>query len=292
MPSPPPTHAPAYSIHLPPTPSTPTTHLSAHPIHTNLRLTSSLVPQPPNAPKTTLIRIHACGLNYRDLLNISDSPLYPTRTASGLVPCSDGAGTIVSTGPDSKWKAGDRVLISPNPSWLQGDDPRDFIFDTVLGGGHIDGTLRQYLLARDEDLVRVPPHLSLEEAATIPTAGGTAVSALFHGPNSKGGKGVRGGEWVLTQGTGGVSCFAIQLAAAAGARVVSTSSSDEKLEVARRLGAMAVVNYRECEGWGEEVRRVTGGRGVDCVVEVGGAGTIVESLGATRMGGVVHVVGS
>lgn len=97
---------------------------------------------------------------------------------------------------------------------------------------------------------------------------------------------------MLTQGTGGVSCFAIQLATAAGARVVSTSSSDEKLEVARRLGARAVVNYRECEGWGGEVRRVTGRRGVDCVVEVGGAGTIVESLGATRMGGVVHVVGS
>lgn len=138
----------------------------------------------------------------------------------------------------------------------------------------------------------MPANLSFAEAAALPTAGGTAINALYHsGLRGPLGEGLLAGKTVLTQGTGGVSCFAIQLASAAGARVIATSSSDEKLQAAKKMGAAALINYKTTPDWADEVLRLTGGKGVDLVVEVGGAATIEQSLKAARLGGTVVVIG-
>ena len=134
--------------------------------------------------------------------------------------------------------------------------------------------------------MRIPEHLSYEEASTLPCAAVTAYNSLLGT-----GAGLKGGDVVLVQGTGGVSIFALQLAVASGATVIATSSSDEKLEVAKRLGAAHVINYKETPDWDKEVLRLTGGRGADHVVEVGGPGTIMKSVNATRYGGQIHVMG-
>jgi NADPH:quinone reductase-like Zn-dependent oxidoreductase len=138
----------------------------------------------------------------------------------------------------------------------------------------------------DEEVLPAPSHLSFEELAALPTAGGTAFNSLFCGPQP-----LKAGQTVLTQGTGGVSCFAIQLASAAGCTVISTSSSDAKLEIARELGAKHTINYTQTPGWAEEVLNLTRGNGVDHVLDVGGANTILQSLKAVKQGGVVSVVG-
>ncbi|KAK0261752.1 hypothetical protein LTR91_011309 [Friedmanniomyces endolithicus] len=237
-------------------------------------------------PKQVLIRIHAVAFNYRDVLIADHSPNYPIQAKPDLIPCSDGAGIVEEAGSESVWTKGDRVMFLPN-SWLSGADPRNFKLNEVLGGGDLDGTLRRWVVWDDDRLIKAPAGLSMEEAATIFTAGVTAWAGLFHGPMK-----LEPGMTVLTQGTGGVSCYGIQkIAAAAGATVVATSSSDEKLQVAKKLGAKHLINYIKTPDWSAEVLKATNGVGVDLVLDVVGAGSIEQTIKATRFGGFITILG-
>jgi NADPH:quinone reductase-like Zn-dependent oxidoreductase len=230
-----------------------------------------------------VVRLRAASLNYRDLMIIRNQYGSPTRP--GLVPLSDGAGEVVEIGPGVKRvKVGDRVAGIFHQGWI-GGEIGDEVARTALGGD-LDGVLAEYRAFEEGGLVRLPEGLSFEEGATLPCAGVTAWDALMVGPRP-----VRPGDVVLTMGTGGVSVFAIQFAAAAGARVISTSSSDEKLGRARQLGATDTINYKAMPEWEKEVQRLTEGRGVDHVVEVGGPGTLPRSLRSVRRGGTVNVIG-
>jgi NADPH:quinone reductase-like Zn-dependent oxidoreductase len=148
---------------------------------------------------------------------------------------------VVSVGSDSQWSIGDRVMPFPN-NWINGTDRRDFDITSVFGGKNINGTLREYMLLPDERLISLPRNLTFEESAALPVAASTAVNAFFFGP-AEGGK-IQKGQTILTQGTGGVSCFAIQIASAIGTTVIATSSSDEKLQFAKSLGATHTINYK------------------------------------------------
>ncbi|KAL0256280.1 hypothetical protein SLS55_008673 [Diplodia seriata] len=200
------------------------------------KLTQSAFPTPTPGPSQALVRITAVSLNFRDHLVFHHSAAYPLQTAPNLIPCSDGAGTVVAAGASSKWRnhIGASVIVNAN-TWMDGDVGDGYVFDAVMGGGEANGTLARYLALDDERILEGPKGLSDAEAAGMVTAGLTAFNALFEAPGGVGkpAKGVT----VLTQGTGGVSCFAIQLASAAGATVIATSSTDEKLEVAKKLGA-------------------------------------------------------
>lgn len=254
----------------------------------NLVLQDIETPSP--GPGEVLVRMRAVALNFRDLLVLADSPNHPARTTAGLVPCSDGAGEVASVGAGSLWQIGDRVVLTANQGWLEGGQ-ENFVMDKGLGGGDMQGTLSQYRVVKDQWLVPMPKNLGFEEAASLPTAGGTAMHALFHGGVVEEGSSGLTGKTVLVQGTGGVSIFALQLASAAGANVIATSSSAEKLELAKSLGASVLINYKATPQWADEALRATNGKGVDLVIDVGGAGTIQQSLKATRFGGTVIVIG-
>ncbi|OQV08749.1 Alcohol dehydrogenase GroES-like domain-containing protein [Cladophialophora immunda] len=249
----------------------------------NLRLVQDL-PKPRPEPGTALVWIKAAALNARDMMVIAHDPIYPIKTQPYLVPCADGAGVVEEVGLGSTWKPGDRVLLTAM-RWIDGDVPT-LVESQGLGAGSIQGTLQEYLVVADNRLIRAPAHLTFAEMAALPAAAGTATNALFYGPQP-----FRPGMTVLTQGTGGVSACAIQIAAAAGATVVATSSSDEKLKTAKALGATHLINYTEHPVWSEEVLRVTDGKGVDHVLDVAGAGTIEQSLLAAKHGGLVSVIG-
>ncbi|KAI9701380.1 MAG: isoleucine-tRNA ligase [Bogoriella megaspora] len=253
---------------------------------------STLPPPSPPSPSQSLIRIHAAALNYRDLLVLQSSPRYPVQTSPGLVPCTDGCGTIVSTSPDSPFVVGDVVLPHPN-TWVDGHDVRNFHIAETLGGGDINGTLQRYLVVDNRRLVKAPSNLKAEEAAGLNTAMGTAWNALFWGPDGAGDERwkAKKGMTVLSQGTGGVSTAVVQLAAAVGATVIATTSSPERMELLKKLGAKHTINYRETPDWASEVLRITNGKGVDHVVDVAGVGTIEQSLRAVRTGGLVSVIG-
>ncbi|MCE4225500.1 NAD(P)-dependent alcohol dehydrogenase [Methylobacterium sp. C25] len=240
-------------------------------------------PEPEPGRGQVLVRIHAASLNFRDILIANG--LYPfSVNLDRLIPLSDGAGEIIAVGPGvRRFKGGERVAAIFSQSWLGGAQVSD-AWNTALGGA-IDGVLSEFQVFDEDGLVVLPDHLSFEEGAALPCAAVTAWNALY------GAKPLKAGETVLTLGTGGVSIFAIQLAHAAGARVIATSSSDAKLEKARALGADAVINYRSQPDWETEVRRITGGAGVDHVVEVGGAGTLPRSIASTRAGGHIGLVG-
>lgn len=255
-------------------------------------LSLQTIPKPQPGPKSALVRLRAASLNFRDLLIIADTPKYPIPKAPGLTPCSDGAGEIEAVGPGSEWKVGDKVILQPNHSWSDSEDVAEFKMEKALGGVNMQGTLQQYLVVEDKWLNRMPKSLSFEEAAALPTAGGTAINALYHS-RLLGPKGERSleGKTVVTQGTGGVSCFAIQLASAAGARVIATSSTEEKLKAAKAMGATDLINYKVTPEWARAILQLTGGKGADLVVEVGGAGTIEQSLMAARQGGTIVVIG-
>jgi NADPH:quinone reductase-like Zn-dependent oxidoreductase len=177
-------------------------HLSPN-LLDNLSIKESPIPTP--GPGAVLVRIHAVALNFRDLLCLADSPLYPTRTPPGLIPCSDGAGEIVSVGPGSTWKnnIGDAVILAPNRDWTDGD-VSVVNMKNILGSGSVNGTLAQYIVVQDPWLVRAPKNLSFEEAAALPGAGGTAINVLESVNIGK-------GTTVVAQGTGGVSCAVIQV---------------------------------------------------------------------------------
>jgi NADPH:quinone reductase-like Zn-dependent oxidoreductase len=247
----------------------------------NLALVERPLPRP--AANEVVVKFHAASLNFRELLFAWG--LYNPNPRLPAVPGSDGAGEVSAVGEGvTRWKIGDRVCPIFMQGWLDGPvtlaAPR-----TALGGGDLDGTLREYGAFHENGLVRIPDHLSFEEAATYPCAAVTAWQALVNV-----GK-IKAGDTILTLGTGGVSIFAIQIAKLHGARVIATSSSDEKLARVRQLGADATINYKTTPEWDAEVIRLTEGAGVDHVVEVGGAGTLPRSVNATRVGGLVSVIG-
>ncbi len=247
----------------------------------SLELRDGPTPQP--ARGQILVRMRAASLNYRDL-NIAKGSPARGPLPTNLIPLSDGAGEVVAVGPEvTRFQMGDRVAGMFMQAWL-GGDMEAYHVDSSRGGS-IDGVLAEYVVFEQDGVVRIPDHLSYEEGATLPCAGVTAWNALYAG------KPLRAGESVLVLGTGGVSIFALQFAKAAGARVIATSSSDEKLAKAKALGASDGVNYRQHPEWQEEVMRLTNGRGVDHVVEVGGAGTLQRSVEAARIGGQVHLIG-
>lgn len=231
-------------------------------------------------PFEVRIRVHAAALNYRDLILARGG----TRDRPPLVPLSDGAGEVVEIGREVTQVAlGDRVTAAFYPDWQDGL-PTEASTAQGLGGGGA-GWLTQQLVLPEWALVKLPAHLSYREGATLTCAGTAAWHALFELLR------LRPGGTVLLQGTGGVSLWALQLAKAVGLRVIITSSDDAKLEAARRLGADATVNYRSHPAWSDEVRRLTDGAGADLVVEVGGRGTLTQSLRSTRIAGAVAVVG-
>lgn len=237
---------------------------------------------PRPAPGQILIKTRAWSLNYRDLLVAKGS--YGAPPPKGLIPLSDGAGEVVETGAGvTRVRAGDRVAGCFMQGWL-GGEVTPAIAATALGGA-IDGMLAQYVVLSEQGVVQVPPHMSDEEAATLPCAGVTAWNALVREAR------IRAGDTVLLLGTGGVSLLALQFAKMHGARCILTSSSEEKLETAKRLGADETINYRANPNWDKAVMEMTGGRGADIVVEVGGAGTFDKSLASVRMGGSVCMIG-
>lgn len=229
-----------------------------------------------------LVRMRAASLNYRDLKILEGR--YATPTMRPLVPLSDGAGEVAAAGGGvARYRPGDRVVPIYMQGWYEGPFARQPHWRGL--GGEVDGTAREYMLVEERDLLPVPDAWSFAEAATMPCAAVTAWHALV----SVGG--VKPGDTVLTLGSGGVSVFALQIAALRGARVIATSSDDAKLARLKALGAADGVNYRATPHWDRAVRSLTGGRGVDMVVEVGGGGTFDRSVRAARDGGQVLRVG-
>jgi NADPH:quinone reductase-like Zn-dependent oxidoreductase len=228
-----------------------------------------------------LVEMKAASLNFRDVL--VSKGLYSRNLNLPLVILSDGAGMVVETGSAvSRVKKGDRVMPAFFQTWISGD-PHPDKFKGALGGG-IDGVLRNEAVFNEEGLVLVPDHLSFEEAATLPCAALTAWNGLFEQGN------VQPGNSVLTLGTGGVSIFALQLAKAAGAKVVITSSSEEKLKRAKELGADVTINYKKMSDWDKAVLEHFP-NGVDHVIEVGGSGTLERSVKSVKAGGHVSLIG-
>jgi len=248
-----------------------------------LKATEREVPQP--LADEVLVRIRAASLNYRDVMVASGT--YNPKMNLPAVPLSDAAGEIVEIGSDvTDWQVGDRVMPIFVQRWFDGV-PSEATRRTSLGAGaQWDGVLREYAAFRSDAVVRIPEHLSFEEASTLPCAALTAWNAL-----SVSGR-LRAGETVVTQGSGGVSVFALQIAKLCGARVIATSSSNEKIEKLRFLGADETINYRTNEDWDKAVLDMTGKRGADHVIEVGGAGTLPRSINAVRMGGHVAMIGA
>ncbi len=240
------------------------------------------IPEPTPAHGEVKIAIKAASLNYRDLSVASGG--YLRNDSRPVIALSDGAGEVAAVGDGvTRWKVGDRVSPIFVRDWIDGS-PADGVLQTCLGGG-VDGVLATYVTLPEKSLVAIPEHLSFAEAATVPCAAVTAWHALFESGN------LRAGQTVLLLGTGGVSIFALQLAKAAGANVLITSSSDEKLSLATKLGADETINYKTHPDWHKEVLRRTDRVGVDHVVEVGGPGTLERSLKSTKVGGHVHLIG-
>lgn len=235
------------------------------------------------APGEVRVRLQACSLNYRDLL--MRSGLSASAGADPVVPLSDGAGTVEEIGEGvSAWKIGDRVAPIFFRDWESGRF--EMAYHDAARGGSCDGVLAESIVAPAHSLVRVPDYLSFAEAATLPCAALTAWHAMMER-----GRPIASGDTVLCLGTGGVSIFALLIAKAAGAKVILTSSSDEKRELARQLGADETIHYHETPDWDKEVWRLTGKRGVDLVIEVGGPGTLEKSMNSVAAGGVISLIG-
>jgi NADPH:quinone reductase-like Zn-dependent oxidoreductase len=239
--------------------------------------------EPAVGPGQVLVDLKAATLNYRDTIVRYGS--YGDGQRADLVPLSDGAGIITAVGDGvSPDRVGERVAIGFMPNWSEG------AFSAAkqagaLGGGFVDGVLAERIVVPASGTARLPDDWSFVEGAAYPCAGVTAWNCLF------GGRGIRSGNTVLVQGTGGVSTFALQFAHAVGAHVIVTSSSDAKLAQARALGANEGINYRNTLNWGIRAAEIVDGEGVDLVVEVGGPGTLNQALQAVRPGGEVALVG-
>ena len=244
-------------------------------------LTQHEVATPQPQAGQVLVKMRAASLNYRDLMVVQG--VYSDAPRRGLVPLSDGAGEVVTVGDGvSQWNIGDRVAGIFFQDWI--DERLDRTkMKSDLGGG-IDGVLTEYRVFDENGLVRLPEHLSFEEGATLPCAGVTAWHALERGR-------LKSDDTLLLLGTGGVSIFGLQFAKARGSRVIITSSSDEKLERARNLGADETINYNDVPNWDERIFELTGRNGADQVLEVGGNGTWEKSLRALRIGGTMSMIG-
>jgi NADPH:quinone reductase-like Zn-dependent oxidoreductase len=230
------------------------------------------------------VRIRACSLNHRDL-NIVSGHYTSLPLKPGAIPLSDGAGEVAAVGPEvTRWKLGDRVAPIFVQRWFGGNLLPEYMPSAL--GGPSDGVLAEHIVLSEEGLVRIPSHMSFEQASTLPCAAVTAWNAAF----------VKGqlqpGHTIVTLGTGGVSLFAAQLGLMTGARVIATTGSDEKIERLRKLGVREVINYRTTPDWDMRVRELTGGRGADLVVEVGGPGSLEKSIAAIRYCGHISVVGT
>jgi NADPH:quinone reductase-like Zn-dependent oxidoreductase len=244
----------------------------------------SLVDRPTPSPSANqvLIRVHAVSLNYRDLLVVKG--LYNPKMKLPRIPFSDGAGEVVAVGDAvTRFRVGDRVAGSFFQSWIEGPPTAQKIKGAL--GGDIDGMLAEFVALNESGVVAVPAHLTFEEASTLPCAAVTAWHALMHAAH------IQPGQTVLIQGTGGVSIFALQFALLAGARVLGTSSSDDKLARAQKLGLAVGMNYRQDPDWEKWAKDHTAGEGVDVVIEVGGSGTFVRSMQAVRIAGLIAQIG-
>lgn len=236
-------------------------------------------PQP--AAGEIRVQMKASSLNFHDYMVVAGK--LPAEV--GRIPLSDGAGTVVAVGDGvDEFAVGDNVISTFFTDWADGDTPSPVGFASVPGDA-TDGYAQQYATRPAHWFTRAPRGLSHLEAATLPCAGLTAWRALFVD------NAIKPGDTVLVLGTGGVSIFALQFAKAAGARVIATSSSDEKLERVRAMGADEVINYKKTPEWGKQAAKLTDGRGVDCTVEIGGPGTLGQSIAATRIGGHIALIG-
>ncbi len=237
-------------------------------------------PDPKPKAGEVLVRVRASSLNYHDFIVV----LGGIPTPDGRIPMSDGAGEVVAVGEGvKKWKTGDKVLSLFFPSWQSGQVEAAG-FASVPGDG-ADGFGCELYAGPETAFTRMPQGWTFDEAATLPCAALTAWRGMYVETRTK------PGDWVLVQGTGGVSIFALQFAKATGARVIATSSSEAKLEKLRALGADHVINYKETPDWGKKAFELTGGRGVDEVVEIGGPGTMAQSINACRPGGHISLIG-
>jgi NADPH:quinone reductase-like Zn-dependent oxidoreductase len=228
------------------------------------------------------LRLRAVSLNYRDLLVVQGK--YNPRMKLPRVPLSDGSGEVVAVGTEvTAWKPGDRVVVPFFPAWLDGELTAAKVASAL--GGDVDGLLREFATVRADALLPIPPHLSFEQAATLPCAAVTAWNGLFVSGN------LQPGQTLLLLGTGGVSLFGLQFGKMAGATMILISSSDAKLERARAMGAHHTINYRTEPEWAKRILEITNGRGVNLTLEVGGAGTLSKTLQATGYAGHVSVIG-
>jgi NADPH:quinone reductase-like Zn-dependent oxidoreductase len=233
--------------------------------------------------REVVMRVRASSLNYRDLMVLKGGGRGPTKL--GVVALSDGAGEVAAIGEaTTRVKIGDWIAGCFHPRWFGGPIRPEYLTDRL--GANLDGMLAEYAVLSEEALVHVPSHLSFEEAATLPCAAVTAWVALT------GHRRVTAGDTVLIQGSGGVSVFALQFAQVLGAQVIATTSTAAKTERLKALGASEVINYTETPDWDTKVRELTEGRGVDCIVEIGGPGTIAMSLKALAVGGHVSLIGA
>lgn len=244
----------------------------------NYQLGLRVVARPSPAAHEVLLRIRAVSLNHRDLYVLQG------RGRAGLVPLSDGAGEVIAVGQGvTRLKVGDRVATTFFEKWNAGPPTPEGI--ATARGGDTAGVLSELIATHEDGLVKIPDHLSFEEAATLACAGVTAWNGLFKHGN------LQRGQFVLLEGTGGVSIFGLQFAAAAGAKPIITSSSDSKLERAKSLGATATVNYRTSPEWQKQVLAATRGIGVAHVLEIGGKDTLPKALASLGLGGHVALIG-
>jgi NADPH:quinone reductase-like Zn-dependent oxidoreductase len=236
--------------------------------------------EPKPGPREVLLRLHANSLNFRELSVLRGN--YPLPVKPDVVMGADGAGEIVAIGPEvARVATGDRVAAAMFPRWIAGKI--DWEYAPQLGGS-LDGMMSEFVVLNEDALVRIPDHLSYEEAATLPCAAVTAWNALT------GARRLQAGDTILTLGSGGVTLFSLQFAKAFGARVIATTSSDEKAERLKAVGADDVINYRKNPDWHVIVREMTAGRGVDQVIETVG-GTLEQSIKSTTLDGQINFVG-
>ncbi|KAK7212862.1 hypothetical protein V2G26_020040 [Clonostachys chloroleuca] len=230
-----------------------------------------------------LIKVHAISLNYHDVGTLRG---HYQHAFKGVVPVSDGSGVVISTGSDvTSFQPGDKVTTTMSP-WESGPLKQSNI-DNLLGNA-LHGVLQEYAVVPEQHLISLPPNLSFVEASTLPVAGLAAWNAI----NGVQGRPLLPGQWVLTQGTGGVSTFVILFAKAIGANVIATTSSTAKAERLRQIGADHVINYKQIPNWGDHAKALTpGGAGADLVIEIGGGATLKQSLSAVRLDGLISVVG-
>lgn len=246
----------------------------------NLTLVDRDIPRP--GPGEVLVKLRAASLNYRDYMAVGGA--YNPKMRRPIIPLSDGAGVVEEIGSGvTRFQNGDRVAAIFMQTWIDGPPTKEKGSSAL--GGSLDGVACEYAVFSEQGLVSVPSSLSFEEAATLPCAAVTAWHALFEHSHPV------PGTSVLLQGTGGVSIFALQFAAAAGLRSIITSSSDDKLSRARKLGVHETINYKTNPDWDEPARKMTGGEGVDRVIEVGGSETMPRSLRAVKTGGTISVIG-